>query len=71
MNNMKYSILGVRNVHNKTNQDQNKVIPSKTYFGVSVYETDVITVIISFYFSTRSSHVWVGSLSKDFLSLIY
>lgn len=41
----------------KTNQDKNKAIPSKTYFGVSVYETDVITVIISFYFSTRSSHV--------------
>lgn len=54
---MKYSILGVKNVHNKTNQDKNKAIPSKTYFGVSVYETDVITVIISFYFSTRSSHV--------------
>lgn len=68
---MKYSILGVKNVHNKTNQDKNKAIPSKTYFGVSVYETDVITVIISFYFSTRSSHVRVGSLSKDFLSLIY
>lgn len=33
MNNMKYSILGVKNVHNKTNQDKNKAIPSKTYFG--------------------------------------
>lgn len=30
---MKYSILGVKNVHNKTNQDKNKAIPSKTYFG--------------------------------------